>query len=193
MKKLYVLLFAASMITVFVRAQTSGNDVRWSTTSDSTKKAHFLKLDGRQVLKELSRFHSPGSWTYKGQNPQLSRHYGPMAQDFHHAFGNDGIGNSGNDTLINSADMNGVLFIVAHALVERTEAMIKKTALQAVSIDLLLVENKQLKADNQAIKEQYAKINETLNAKLAVMEKQLKMISLLLQTKITEMNGEMAR
>ena len=44
-----------------------------------------------------------------------------MAQDFHNAFGNDGIGKIGNDTLINQGDFLGVSFTAIPALEKRTE------------------------------------------------------------------------
>ena len=45
-----------------------------------------------------------------------SRHYGPMAQDFYAAFGNDGVGTIGTPTTINSGDMAGILMIAVQAL-----------------------------------------------------------------------------
>jgi len=43
-----------------------------------------------------------------------------MAQDFFSAFGNDGIGKVGCDTLLASADFDGVNFIAIQALEKRT-------------------------------------------------------------------------
>jgi len=45
-----------------------------------------------------------------------SRHYGPMAQDFYAAFGNDGVGTIGTPTTINSGDMAGILMVAVQAL-----------------------------------------------------------------------------
>ena len=44
-----------------------------------------------------------------------------MAQDFYAAFGNDGIGQIGSETTINSGDMAGILMIAVKALEKRTE------------------------------------------------------------------------
>jgi hypothetical protein len=77
------------------------------------------------VLEEISRLHL-GSWNYKDQDPETFRHYGPMAQEFFAAFGNDGIGTIGNDTLLNAADVDGILFIAIQELTNRTEELSKK-------------------------------------------------------------------
>jgi hypothetical protein len=73
------------------------------------------------------------SWNYKQQNPQIFRHYGPMAQDFYAAFGKDRYGAIGNDTTINSADFDGVNLIAIQALEKRTQ---KIRALEAANAAL---------------------------------------------------------
>jgi hypothetical protein len=67
-----------------------------------------------------------GSWNYKGQDPKEFRHYGPMAQEFFAAFGNDGIGTSGNDVTLSSADVDGVSLIAIKALIARTDELQKQ-------------------------------------------------------------------
>ena len=56
------------------------------------------------------------SWNYIGHDPKEFRHYGPMAQDFFAAFGNDGVGTIGTAMTINSGDMAGILMIAVQAL-----------------------------------------------------------------------------
>ena len=56
------------------------------------------------------------SWNYIGHDPKEFRHYGPMAQEFYAAFGNDGVGTIGTQTTINSGDMAGILMIAVQAL-----------------------------------------------------------------------------
>jgi septal ring factor EnvC (AmiA/AmiB activator) len=48
------------------------------------------------------------------------RHYGPMAQEWFAAFGHDGIGTIGCDTMLASADVDGVMCIAIQALEKRT-------------------------------------------------------------------------
>jgi phage protein U len=94
----------------------------WSTISDSTKKENFKPVDGELFLEKISQFNLT-SWNYKGQDKTKFRHYGPMAQDFYNAFGNDGVGTVGVDTLISTADFMGVNFIAIQALEQRTREL----------------------------------------------------------------------
>ncbi len=50
-----------------------------------------------------------------------SRHYGPSAQDFFGAFGDDGLGTIGTPTTITSGDLEGILLIAVKAPERRTE------------------------------------------------------------------------
>lgn len=95
------------------------NGSSWEAISDATKKENFHPLNGESVLEKIASFHL-GTWNYIGQNPQRYRHYGPMAQDFFAAFGNDGIGKIGSDTTIACADFHGVNFTAIQALEKRT-------------------------------------------------------------------------
>jgi autotransporter adhesin len=93
----------------------------WNVISDSTQKAGFRPADGAQFLQKIARMRL-GSWHYKGQDARTMRHYGPMAQDFFSAFGHDGVGTVGCDTLINQADFDGVNLIAIQALARENEA-----------------------------------------------------------------------
>lgn len=73
------------------------------TFSDSTRKENFHRADGEYVLEQISGFRL-GSWNYKGHNPATQRHYGPKAQDFYAAFGDDGFGNIGSDTTLTGSE-----------------------------------------------------------------------------------------
>lgn len=107
-------------------------DNAWSSISDSTKKEKFVKTDGEYVLNSIRNMRL-GTWNYKTQNAKNFRHYGPMAQEFYKAFGHDAIGKIGSDTLINAADMDGVMMIALQALEKRTD-----------KLEELLVENNRL-------------------------------------------------
>ena len=57
--------------------------------------------------------------TYRSRHSEAcdeGNHYGPVAQDFFAAFGDDGVGTIGSPTTITSTDMNGVLMLVVQAL-----------------------------------------------------------------------------
>ena len=72
-------------------------------------------MDGEEVLRKIQGL-SLTSWNYIGHDPKEFRHYGPMAQDFFAAFGNDGVGTIGTAMTINSGDMAGILMIGVQAL-----------------------------------------------------------------------------
>jgi hypothetical protein len=132
-----------------------GGNNSWSSISDSTKKENFLPIDGENVLKKIANMRTV-TWNYKGQDPKLFRHYGPMAQEFFSAFGRDKLGVIGNDTTIASADFDGINFTAIKALEKRTaelqkenESLRKRLAILEKSsseISILKAEMEQLKA-----------------------------------------------
>jgi len=92
----------------------------WGSISDSTKKERLLPMNHADVLRKIGAM-KLSSWNYKGQRD--IRHYGPMAQDFYAAFGHDGLGQIGCDTLIYSHDFAGVTFAGVQALVRENERL----------------------------------------------------------------------
>jgi hypothetical protein len=94
----------------------------WTTMSDSTKKENIQPVNSEEILTKIGQF-KLGTWNYKGQDAAKFRHYGPMSQDFYAAFGHDGIGTIGCDTLLSSADFDGINFIAIQALEKRTSKL----------------------------------------------------------------------
>jgi hypothetical protein len=92
--------------------------VPYTFTSDKNQKENFKSVDREHVLRKIGK-RRLASWNYIGHNPQF-RHYGPVAQEFFAAFGNDGFGTIGTPTTINSGDMEGILMIAVQALDKRT-------------------------------------------------------------------------
>jgi hypothetical protein len=133
-------------------------DNSWSQISDSTKKEKIIPVDGEDLLNKISTF-TLGTWNYKGQDPKIFRHYGPMAQDFHKAFGRDVYGTIGNDTLINQADFLGVSFTAIAALEKRTE----KIAKQQDQIMALQKENQNLMAENEKLQSMLEAVNKSIS------------------------------
>ncbi|MET0573238.1 MAG: tail fiber domain-containing protein, partial [Pedobacter agri] len=134
-----------------------------SITSDRRKKENFATVDGEDFLSKIDSMQL-SSWNYKGQDPKSFRHYGPMAQDFYHAFGKDSFGEIGNDTTISSADIDGVNMIAIQALIKRTAQ--------------LQSENKQLIERNNSLAKQLEDIRteakDNLNALNQILIKQQK-------------------
>lgn len=156
----------------------------WSTISDSTKKENFLLVNGEDVLNKISKFNLR-SWNYKGQDPAKFRHYGPMAQEFYSAFGNDGIGTIGNDTTIASADFDGINLIAIQALEKRTKE-------QEIRIIELENQNQELAQSNLEFRNQNIQLR-NINLELQNDIKQIKNIITEIKkeqntTKIAELN-----
>ena len=105
--------------------------VAFTASSDKTKKENFQPVDGEAVLGKIRGFEL-SSWNFIGHDPKEFRHYGPMAQDFFAAFGQDGVGQIGSETTINSGDLAGILMIAVQALEKRTAELKQKEAQIAV-------------------------------------------------------------
>jgi len=110
--------------------------VPFTFTSDVNEKENFVPVDGEDVLTKIQGI-SLTSWNYIGHDATQLRHYGPMAQDFFAAFGDDGFGTIGTPTTINSGDLAGVTLAAVQALESRTVKQHKEmAALKAENADL---------------------------------------------------------
>ncbi len=160
----------------------------WSAISDSTKKEKHQPIDGEGLLHKIAQFKLT-TWNYKGQDPKVFRHYGPMAQDFYAAFGKDGFGTIGCDTLINQADFDGINFAAIQALVKRTnELRVKSDELKAMNGELS-IKSDELGAMNDALRssnDELRQKNEVLEDRLAKMEKEWAELRQMLAAKATE-------
>lgn len=154
--------FATSGTTdVGVYMNSGGNS--WSSISDSTKKENYLQADGKSFLDKIGQM-KLGSWNYKGQDKSQYRHYGPMAQEFHAYFGNDGIGVIGNDTTISTADIDGVMMIAIQALIKENEELKQKNELLEQQQEVLATEVSTLKNAQQNTEVLLLEIQAGLNA-----------------------------
>ena len=84
------------------------------TVSDRNAKTGFKPVDGGSVLELVSRLPIT-SWAFKEDPKQ--RHIGPMAQDFHAAFGLSGT----DDKHINLSDAAGVSLVAIQELTKRLQ------------------------------------------------------------------------
>ena len=110
-------MFSNSTTTSGVQLVPQGNS--WSFVSDSTKKENFIAANSESFLQKLQSL-KLGSWNYKTQEVGRYRHYGPMAQEIFSAYGRDSLGIIGCDTLLASADMDGIMMIMLKGLEKRT-------------------------------------------------------------------------
>ena len=145
-------MFSNYTRTVGVQVVPSGNS--WSSISDSTKKENFEAADKESFLQKLGTL-KLGSWNYKTQDEKTYRHYGPMAQEIFEAYGHDQKGIIGCDTLLATADMDGIMMILLQGLEKRTHD--QETALT------------DLRRENAELKSQVARINK-LEAMLKEMQ-----------------------
>ncbi len=99
----------------------------WNCTSDRNTKANFASVDTREVLAQLASI-PVETWNFKTQDTSI-RHIGPMAQDFHAAFG---VGED--DTTISTVDAQGVALAAIQGLyqiVQEQQAEIAQLKAQA--------------------------------------------------------------
>ena len=145
--------------------------VAFTASSDKTKKENFQPVDGEAVLGKIRGFELT-SWNFIGHDPKEFRHYGPMAQDFFAAFGQDGVGQIGTETTINSGDLAGILMIAVQALEKRTAELKQKEAQIAVLESKLKQKEAQISALESSVEEVKAKQGyvETLAARLEALE-----------------------
>jgi hypothetical protein len=121
----------------------------WNVISDRTRKESFLGIDGEDILTRI-RSLPVTTWQYRDEEDRAVRHIGPMAQDWHRAFGF-----SPDATTINMSDFDGVNLAAIQALDTRTAG--QETRLQALE-----AENARLRAENARMAEQNARTEERL-------------------------------
>ena len=87
----------------------------WNCTSDRASKMQFEPMDGEEVLRKLAAM-PVDRWSYTTE-PGV-RHAGPVAQDFHAAFG---LGTD--DVSIGHIDLSGIALRAIQALEARTREL----------------------------------------------------------------------
>ena len=108
----------------------------WGSLCDRNAKANCIPADPRAVLDKVTAL-PIASWNYKAQDPSI-RHIGPMAQDFHAAFG---IGDS--DKTITTVDADGVALAAIQGLNQKVESGKQKAESR---MEKLEAENAELQA-----------------------------------------------
>ena len=114
--------------------------------SDVNSKQDIVEIKHQAILEKVVQLPIK-EWSYKDA-PQV-RHIGPMAQDFHKAFG---LGHT--DTGIATLDTTGVALAAIQALKLENNVLSKKVA----EIDTLKSENEQLRIELNAMKEQLTQV-----------------------------------
>ena len=130
----------------------SANGTTWNAISDRNRKELFLPVDGEDVLTRI-RAMPVSTWRFIGDDTGV-RHIGPMAQDWHRAFGF-----TADSTIINSGDFDGVNLAGIQALERRTAA-------QAAEIQTLRTDLAASREENAALRSRV----ESLEARLQRLE-----------------------
>jgi hypothetical protein len=105
----------------------------WSSLSDRNAKENFAAADPREILDKVAALPMT-SWNYKAQDAKV-RHLGPMAQDFHAAFG---LGE--NDRTITTVDADGVALAAIQGLNAKLEEELKAKDARIARLERRLAE-----------------------------------------------------
>ena len=140
-------LFSDTNLTL--GAQLAPNATAWAAISDRNAKENFAPIDTAAILDQVAQL-PLSAWTYK-QDPEQRRYIGPMAQDFHAAFG------LGNDTTINTLDTDGVALAAIQALAVADRVQCSGFRDQQEQI-------KSLEAENATLKQQLEDVLHRLQA-----------------------------
>ena len=98
-------------------AELAPNATSWTTLSDRNAKDDIEPIDARAILQALVSM-PVSRWSYKA-DPAHRRYIGPMAQDFHSAFG---LGDD--DKRINTLDTDGVTLAAIQGLNQKLEEQV---------------------------------------------------------------------
>ncbi|HNS50554.1 MAG TPA: tail fiber domain-containing protein [Anaerolineae bacterium] len=102
----------------------------WSSVSDRELKENVAEVNAQTLLARLAQV-PVTTWNYQSQDASI-RHIGPMAQDFHAAFG---VGED--DTHITTVDADGVALAAIQGLYAENQALKAENAAQQTEIDAL--------------------------------------------------------
>ena len=116
------------------------------TGSDRTAKEMITPVSSEEVLAKVAAL-PIATWRFKGQTDGM--HMGPMAQDFHAAFG---LGNT--ESGIYTVDADGVALAAIQALAREKDAMLEKVSAFSDRVSGLEEENARLREELDAIKRQ---------------------------------------
>jgi hypothetical protein len=115
-----VRLFTNATMTTGVQVAAGGSS--WAVISDVNRKEGFRAIDGEDLLLRL-RGVPVTTWRYRDEADRSTLHIGPMAQDWHRAFGF-----TTDEHTINMSDFDGVNLAAIKALDARTAELQARTA-----------------------------------------------------------------
>ena len=119
-------LYTNATTTTGVSLNAGGSS--WNVISDRNRKEGFLAIDGEDLLLRLRQV-PVTTWRYRDEEDRSVLHIGPMAQDWHRAFGF-----SRDDQTINMSDFDGVNLAAVKALEARTAQLQQQVAAKDAEI-----------------------------------------------------------
>jgi hypothetical protein len=139
--------FTNATMTVGVQVAAGGSS--WVVISDRNRKSGFLPVDGEDMLRRVSSL-PVSTWRYRDEVDRSTLHIGPMAQDWHRAFGF-----TTDDHTINMSDFDGVNLAAIQALTARSNA-------QAAELRTLQQRNAALEAGNAQLEARLARLEQLM-------------------------------
>jgi hypothetical protein len=150
-----VVLYTNAALSAGVSLAAGGSS--WNVVSDRGRKQDFAAVDGEDVLARI-RTLPVTTWQYRAEDASV-RHIGPMAQDWHAAFGF-----SVDETTINMSDLDGVNLAAVQALERRTAHLQAQLAERDVRIQTLEERLAERDARTRALEERMTKMEALLAA-----------------------------
>jgi trimeric autotransporter adhesin len=145
-------LRAAGGIRMYTNAtKTTGMSMNaggssWNVISDRNRKQDFLAVEGEDILARI-RTLPVSTWRYRDEADRSTLHIGPMAQDWHQAFGF-----AHDNTTINMSDFDGVNLAAIQALERRTQQQADQLAVQARQLQSESARTAALQAENAELR-----------------------------------------
>lgn len=129
----------------------------FNCTSSRATKENFLAVDGDDVLARLRKV-PVSSWNYINEGSQV-RHLGPMAEDFHQAFG---LGTDNKS--IGVQDLAGVSLIAVKALEARATKLQESNAQLSAGLEQKTAEVEQLRSELNSLRATTSALAQRLDA-----------------------------
>jgi len=127
-------------------------------TSDRNAKENFQPVDPRAVLEKVAALPLQ-EWNYRADAAQ-TKHLGPMAQDFHAAFGLNGD----DDKHIATVDADGVALAAIQGLNQKMEAKTRELGARSEELE---ARSRKLEAENAELKARLEKLERWLESRVA--------------------------
>ena len=119
----------------------------FNTTSDRNAKENFVPVSPNSVLAKVAAL-PISEWNFR-TDPRGQKHLGPMAQDFHAAFGLNGQ----DDKHISVVDEGGVALAATQGLNQEVEQIVKDKDKQIESLE----------ANNRSLEQRLAELEKVVN------------------------------